>query len=236
MKYSYDIEREVIIKCLEAMSFTTRHLEQDYKVAISETSQNGIYQATWARRSNMLKDLFDNSVVWKVLHIKRGIWQFDPILNIETGELIAFFSKNNFRTIRNRYFKKGTSTHYSLSLLLKNEGLYPEQEVEQLSLFDADSSEVKRREADLVRMLGEYCEHVTRIRFLIVDYVGQEAVSASLEDYTPQFLSVSSVDISHLLPSSAGIIRTEAIRDEQVNDLVDEPQLVTLKPIVKGIL
>ncbi len=72
MKYSYDIEREVIIKCLEAMSFTTRHLEQDYKVAISETSQNGIYQATWARRSNMLKDLFDNSVVWKVLHIKRG--------------------------------------------------------------------------------------------------------------------------------------------------------------------
>ncbi len=95
---------------------------------------------------------------------------------------------------------------------------------------------MKRREADLVRMLGEYCEHVTKIRFLIVDYVGQEAVSASLEDYTPQFLSVSSVDISHLLPSSAGIIRTEAIRDEQVNDLVDEPQLVTLKPIVEGIL
>ncbi|MHC3745022.1 DUF5986 family protein [Streptococcus suis] len=119
MKYSYDIEREVIIKCLEAMSFTTRHLEQDYKVAISETSQNGIYQATWARRSNMLKDLFDNSVVWKVLHIKRGIWQFDPILNIETGELIAFFSKNNFRTIRNRYFKKGTSTHLFLKFTLE---------------------------------------------------------------------------------------------------------------------
>ena len=48
MKYSYDTEREVIIKCLEAMSFTTRHLEQDFKIAISETSQNGIYQATWA--------------------------------------------------------------------------------------------------------------------------------------------------------------------------------------------
>ncbi len=44
MKHSYNIEREVIIKCLEAMSFTTRHLEQDFKVAISETSQNGIYQ------------------------------------------------------------------------------------------------------------------------------------------------------------------------------------------------
>ncbi|WP_105124544.1 DUF5986 family protein [Streptococcus suis] len=229
-------EKEAIVKCLDVMSFTTRNIETDFKGAISETSQNGIYQAVWARRADMLQGLFENNSIWKVLHIKRGIWQFDPILNIETGELIAFFSKNNFRTIRNRYFKNGTSTHYTLSLLLKNEGLYPEQEVEQLSLFDADSSEVKRKEADLVRMLGEYCEHVTKIRFLIVDYVGQEAVSASLEDYTPQFLSVGSVDISHLLPSSAGIIRTEVQRDEQVNDLVDEPQLVTLKPIVKGTL
>ncbi len=71
MKHSYNIEREVIIKCLEAMSFTTRHLEQDFKVAISETSQNGIYQATW-RRADMLQGLFENTSIWKVLHIKRG--------------------------------------------------------------------------------------------------------------------------------------------------------------------
>lgn len=236
MKQSYDIEKEVIAKCLDVMSFTTRHLEQDFKAVISETSKNGIFQNVWARRSHMLRDLFENSAIWKVLHIKRGIWQFDPILNLETGELIAFFSKSNFRTIRNQYFKNGVSTHYTLSLLLKNEGLYPEQEVEQLSLFDADSSESKRKETDLVRMLGEYCENVTKIRFLVVDYVGQEAVSASLEDYTPQFLLVNSVDVSNLLPSSAGIITTEVIREEQENDLVDEPQLVTLKSKVKGIL
>ncbi|CCW41713.1 hypothetical protein SAIL_6960 [Streptococcus agalactiae ILRI112] len=236
MNQTNDFDKEVIAKCLDVMSFTTRNLEQDFKAAISETSQNGIFQNVWGRRSDMLRDLFKNSSIWKVLHIKRGIWQFDPVLNIETGELIAFFSKNNFRTIRNQYFKKGTSTHYSLSLLLKNEGLYPEQEAKQLSLFDTDNSELKRKKSDLARMLGEDCDRVTKIRFLVVDYVGQEAVSALLEDYTSQFLSVSSADVSQLLPSSVGIITTEVIRDEQVNDLVDEPQLVTLKSKLKGIL
>ncbi|WP_233995838.1 hypothetical protein [Streptococcus pluranimalium] len=77
---------------------------------------------------------------------------------------------------------------------------------------------------------------MTKIRFLVVDYVGQEAVSASLADYTPQFLLVSSADVSQLLPSSVGTITTEVIHDEQVNNSVDEPQLVTLKSKLKGIL
>lgn len=227
----------MVLKCLEVMSFTTKELEADFRAVISKTSRNGIFQTLWARRSDMLCALFKNSTDWQVLHIKRGLWQFDPIFNAKTGELIVFFSKVNFRTIRNRYFRYGFSTHYSLSLLLKNEGLYPEHKMEQLSLslFGDEYDELSQKQIDLERMLGTNCENVTRVRFLVVDYVDNEAVSASLEDYTPQLVLANSVEVSHLLPVVAGTIST-TIADNGNEDFVsNEPQLVTLKSTVKGL-
>ncbi|WP_316606148.1 hypothetical protein [Streptococcus pluranimalium] len=63
MNQTNDFDKEVIAKCLDVMSFTTRNLEQDFKAAISETSQNGIFQNVWGRRSDMLRDLFKNSSI-----------------------------------------------------------------------------------------------------------------------------------------------------------------------------
>lgn len=222
--------QEVIQKCLEVLSYTAKDLEPDFRETISKSNQSGIYSNTWGRRSDMFELAFKDNPDIRVLHIPRGkLWQFDPIFNTVTGELIVCFAKNNFNTIRKKYFKKGHSSHYSLSLLLKNEGLYPNQEVEQLSLFKFDDEEKARKQADLVKMLGLDCEHVTRVRFLIVDYVYQRAVSAILADYTPQFLLVNSTDVSHLLPSVADTIMTEVEVKEEFAELANEPQLVSLK-------
>lgn len=219
-----------IAECLKVMSFSKKDLEGEFREYISKTSKNGLAQSVWSRRADMLSEIFENDDNYSVLHIQRGgLWQFDPVFEENTGYLYVFFTKQNFRTIRNKYLKNGSSTHYALSLLIKNEGLIPIIGEEQLSLFDEDSSdELERKTEDMLKMLGENAENVTQIRFLIVDYdLVRVAYQASLEEYTPELLLSARDDVSYLLPSVANL----EIEDSQTSKETEskEPMLVAWK-------
>ncbi|WP_057491751.1 DUF5986 family protein [Streptococcus orisasini] len=235
MTNSMSYNSNFIAKILVPMAFTKKDLEDDFRQAISKTSKNGLPQAVWARRSDMLSETFEKDDSFHVLGIQRGgLWQFDPVLEEETGILYLFFTKANFRNIQNKYFKEGQSTHYALSLLLKNENLLPQDDGIQLHLFgDDDYDELERKQRDMQKMLGRDADNVSKVRFVIVDYgFYGEAISAKLEEYTSQLLISATVDITHLLPMSAGLDVTETENVESVRE--QEPQLVTLKEQTKA--
>lgn len=221
--------QKFIAECLKVMSFSKKDLEGDFREHISKTSKNGLVQSVWSRRADMLSESFEHDDNYSVLHIQRGgLWQFDPVFEENTGYLYVFFTKQNFRTIRNKYLKNGFSTHYALSLLIKNEGLIPIIEEMQLSLFDEVSDELERKTEDMLRMLGENAENVTRIRFLIVDYdLVKVAYQASLEEYTPELLLSAKDDVSYLLPSIANLEIEDS--NTSVEKESEEEMLVSLK-------
>ena len=98
----------------------------------------------------------------------------------------------------------------------------------QLSLFDEVSDELERKTEDMLRMLGENAENVTRIRFLIVDYdLVKVAYQASLEEYTPELLLSAKDDVSYLLPSIANLEIEDS--NTSVEKESEEEMLVSLK-------
>lgn len=196
---------EVYRKILHAMCITKKDIKDDFSAAISKSNKNGIYPSVWARRSDDLEKQFSNFQNVEVLHIERSkLWQIDPVFDKTTGILYLLFSAQNLKIIRNRYLKKGIRTHYSISLLLKNEHILPEHS--QTSLFpiqkkDQDK-EKERRLKDTQKLLGENADNVQKVVFVSVNYLNDEAIDAELLTYNYNFILCERENISELLETS----------------------------------
>lgn len=226
--------QDILSRMLQAMTVTKSDIADDFAKAISDVNQNGIYSAVWARRCKVLVEQFsgNNNVI--ILHIKRrGIWQIDPVFDKTTETLYLLFAKDNLKAVQAKYFKNGYSTHYLVSLLLKNDGLYSENEKVQLSLFDEFPSEKERKQKDVQKMLGNQTELVKRVRCLAVDYYRNEAIGAQLYDYTSNFQLVNVEDVSVLLPANVDSINTAVISNSKKVVQQEKQMLVTLKTSIK---
>lgn len=234
-KLKLNFNNKYIRKILHVMKITKKDVKDDYRESISKTNHNGIDSAVWARRSDELEKQFFDCPEIEILHIKRtAIWQFDPVFDTKNGTIFLLFSDKNLNRIRNTYLKKGKSSHYTLSFLLKNEGIFHKSE--QLHFFSSNKEEIEtekeRRKKDIQKMLGKNADNVKKVVMVSVTYINDTAIDAELLDYDSNFKLRESQNVSDLLnltfsgdnntnDMSDGIISHE---DSQTNN-----QLVTLK-------
>lgn len=238
-----EFEEEVLKKMLDAMSFTDLDLLEEYKQFISKSNVNGISQAVWARRSDILVEHFKNYSNMKVLHIKRSpFWQIDPILNLETGVLYLLFSESNLDKVRRDFINRGLTTHYAY-LFLQRSLATEIIDGSNLELFPmekaSDEMEVKRNK-EICKMLGIFAEECKDIVFVSVTYYDKIALAASAKKFTPEFQLSEEHDISHLLSVGYKGDSTRSMgpkgkgpNDDGPNITPAEMPLVTLKNNVK---
>lgn len=218
---------EVIDPILQAMKVTRRDVIDDFKVAISDVNTNGLPQAVWARRAKVLVSFFKDNNRIKVLRIRRGFWEINPVFNTETGELYLLSSKDNFKNIKNKYLKDGTSTHYTYDLLIYNSGLLPV--TSEVTLFPNNDDDEKRI-TENQKMLGEWYENVKKVYIITVDYIVDEAIEASCLLLNDQYAMVDEINLTPLLHDNAS-----ESSDDKLSGIVGEKNdkqqmpLVTLK-------
>lgn len=229
----------IVKNMLKAMSITVRDVKDSWQKAISEHSSNGLFSSIWARRCDSLIKAFSNDEDVEVLRFKRGIWQVDPVFDRDTGTLYLLFNRNTLIENRKKYFKKGRSNHYSVSLLLKNEGLLNEYG-EQLELFPVDDeSQINFKIKEINKMLGDNAENVKSVVMVSVEYHLETAVDAKLELYSPNFELIDYYDVTDLLPNRYNM-EEEVANDMQKfqvelsdSDLIVEIPIVKLKDTLK---
>ena len=235
MKIATSKEQIIVDGILHAMSITEQDVIDDFKGSISKTNRNGLYFNVWARRSDDLEDQFENFPEIEILHIKRTkLWQIDPVFNRENGNLYFLFSDKNLAQIRNKYIKKGSSSHYSVSFLLKNIGLLP-IENENIELIPFTEEEIEeqntKRQKDIEKMIGNDAELVKKVIMVSVSYHEGEAIAALRQEYTSNFELSSETDISYMLDISYS--GDNIMDDEGTQPIESEQPLVTLKSIEK---
>lgn len=228
-------ETKIVEGVLHAMSITSADIQYDFENSISKNNHNGLPQAVWSSRCDDLIKQFVQLADIEVLHIQRTkLWQIDPVFNRSTGVLYLLFSDINLKKVRNKYIKKGTSTHYSVSFLLKNAGFLPKSN-EQIELIPLSQEELEneeqRKQKDIEKMLGDNAELVREVVMISVSYSEEQAVSATQLLYTPKFELVEEKDISDMLITSFPGDNDLDDADQDVTEA--EQQLVTLKTQVK---
>ena len=237
MAIATDTEQIVIEGILHAMSITGKDVIDDFEEAISKSNKNGLYASVWARRSDDLEAQFSEFDEIEVFHIKRtSLWQIDPVFDRCNGVLYLLFSANNLSQVRKKYMKKGESSHYSFSFLLKNIGLLP-MDNEQLEFIPVANEEIEKlnlkRQKDIKKMIGEDASNIKNVKIVSVTYHEGEAIEALLQEYTPEFLLSSERDISDLLVTQ---YFGDNIMSDDTSDSIESRQpLVTLKDINKTI-
>lgn len=228
-------ETKIVEGILHAMSITSADIQNDFENSISKNNHNGLLQNVWGRRCDDLIKQFAQLADIEVLHIRRTkLWQIDPVFNRSTAILYLLFSDINLKKVRNKYIKKGTSAHYSVSFLLKNEGFLPKssEQIELISLSQKElENEEQRKQRDIEKMLGDNAELVREVVMISVSYSEGQAVSATQLLYTTKFELVEEKDISDMLVTS---FPGDSDLDDSAQDVTEtEQQLVTLKTQVK---
>lgn len=235
MDVSTSKEQIIIDGILHAMSITEKDVVDDFKGSISKTNTNGLSFAVWARRSDDLENQFAKHDDIKVFHIERTkLWQIDPVFDKKNGNIYLLFSDATLSQVRNKYVKKGKSTHYSVSFLLKNTGLLP-MDGETVELFPFTEEEIERlnlrRQKDIEKMLGKDAENVKNVIMVSVSYHEGEAIAALLQEYTANFELSSERDVSFMLDTAFSGDTT--MEDDDTQPMETEQPLVTLKSIKK---
>ena len=231
------VKEELIInKILHAMSITEKDVIDDFKGSISKTNNNGLPSNVWARRSDYLEDCFRKFDGVEVFHIERTkLWQIDPVFNRESGNLYLLFSDKNLAKVRNKYISKGTSTHYSVSFLLKNISLLP-IEGEKIELVPLTDQEIDKqninRQKDIEKMLGKDAKYVKKVIMVSVSYHDGEAIAALLQEYSSDFELSTEKDVSYMLNTS--YLGDRIMSDEGTRPIESEQPLVKLKNIKKN--
>ncbi|MBC1757878.1 hypothetical protein HB838_11970 [Listeria seeligeri] len=229
-------EQVIIDGILHAMSITEKDVVDDFKGSISKTNKNGLSFNVWARRSDDLESQFAKHDDIEVFHIKRTkLWQIDAVFDRETGNIYLLFSDTTLSQVRNKYMKKGKSTHYSYSFLLKNIGLLPiDGEAVELIPYTDEEIEILnlRRQKDIEKMLGNNAENVKKVIMVSVSYHEGEAIAALLQEYTSNYELSSEKDVSFMLNTAYS--GDGAMYDDGIQPMESEQSLVTLKSIKKA--
>ena len=206
-------QKSVVQSILKALSFTEKDLAEDYRQSISKSSRNGLSQAVWAKRSDILDDEFENCSDIEVLHVPRTkIWQIDPVFDQANGVLYLLFSTNTLYAVKKRFQIHGKYTHYSVSLLLLNAGKEA-LDGEQLTLFsmsDEDTEKMtSRRKADILKIVGERGEKIKDVIVVHSSYLNGEAISAEVAVFNDNFELCEATDVSNMLESGYDISSEE---------------------------
>lgn len=215
---------------LDAMSITTYDIRPDFEDTFSKTNHNGIHQVVWAKRSQYLKDIFENDPNIEVLDIQRNFWKVNPVFDIQTGNLYILVSDNNLQRKIADYKSKGTSTHYIYELLIKNDQLEAPQN--ELSLFSNENyDEKEQRHLYSMKMLGDNYDNVKQVILISVSYFNEAAIGANKLLYNDKFDLILEENLSSLLHNEAPIIDSNNNPNEHnsVEETYDDKPLVTLK-------
>lgn len=220
-------EKNIALKCIiKAMKITKKDVIDDFRNGISDVNYNGLSQAVWARRAKVLERAFRNLPEYKMLHIKRGFWEINPIFNLKTGELYLLMSKDNLQRIKDKYYRLGTTSHYSYDFLLYNQKLIPE--VTNMDLFPSENDEEKRM-LENQKMLGTNYEKVSRVYLVVVDYYANEPIDAKRLLLNDSYQLIEEVDLNDMLHESVNSETYETPKEMPEEDQKQNIPMVQLK-------
>lgn len=224
-----NLNLKIVKTMLKAMSYTDHDQLPDFQRVISKCNKNGLHQAVWAHRGDMVTDelLDDKTVI--VLHIpRRGLWQFEAVMDLANNKLYIMMSQDNLDKRRKEYQLNGTSTHYVYSLLHLNSSQDTSEQLELLSKADDDE---KQRIKDCERMLGEFADQIDEVIIESVTYVSGIAIKANLNLFDSQYNLIDSQNISNLLLDDNDITEETSLGDGKPNNNERNEPLVKLRKI-----
>lgn len=212
------------------MSFTDKDQLPDYQRVISKCNKNGLHQAVWAHRGGIVTDALAADKNVAVLHIsRRGLWQFEAVMDRTNNKLYIMISQDNLDQRRKEYQLERTSTHYVYSLLHLNGDQDTSEQLELLDKADDEEQRIK----DCVRMLGEFADQVDEVIIESVTYVSGIAVKANLNLFDSQYNLIESQNISNMLLDNNNITEENSLGDGKPDNSERNKPLVKLRKIKK---
>lgn len=188
--------KKIVDTIIDAMKYTADTYRPDFMESVSDCNENGIYQNVWAHRGQLVTNALSKINGIKVIHVKRGFFQFEAILDSDDRTLYIMISQANLDKRKHEKKVFGVSKHYLYSLLHLNKKF--DKPDGQMSLFDVDDDE-ERKIQDIEKMLSDSADSVDRILVVPVTYQHQEPVSANIVLYDSYYHEIESVNISDKL-------------------------------------
>lgn len=225
-----NIEDESLIKKLAPiMKTTVKDLLPDYNAGISASSTNGISQCVWARRNDMLQEIFSEDKEVSVITFNRGLnFEISCILSKKTGILYVLINENNLRRNVIKVNKEGLSKHYFYILLFKNS---IKMEDVQLSIFnESDSVPNEYRPRTCLELLKSNYENVEKVEFVSGQYINDELVRVELDLFDGNFDLIKKDDITGLFINQYTF---EEDMDETIDNITNP--LITMKSNIKKL-
>lgn len=211
---------------VETMAITARDVRPDFEASIASVNHDGLPQAVWARRGQMVTDLFIENDTIKIRHVHRGgIWQFEAIIDVEQREVYLLMTHDNLKTLQKRFKAHGYCHHYLFSLLLLN----PELISVQQSLFQLDEDETKARQKDCDNILGEFAGQIDRVYVAAFDYAEQAAAGGAIYLLDQNGATIESKDISDMLLDQEETSEKDSLGTDPVKRHSESTPLVKLK-------
>ena len=200
-----DLDFKFVDLELSAMKQGKEDIRGGFQQAISKTNENGLAQSVWAYRSDYLEYNIPNNCTGKVLHIKRGtLWQIDPVLDQKNGILYIPMTANNMEIVSKKCQRNRKAHHYGNSFNFLNGELVPmadvviQQELIPLTDDEKDAEKV-RKSKDLTKMLKADIDLVKYAVFVVVDYMDDKPIYASVNVYNTDFVLSETRDVSNRL-------------------------------------
>ncbi|MBU7555174.1 DUF5986 family protein [Pediococcus ethanolidurans] len=215
----------ILHAAVNVMSITDQDVLPNFEAAISKDNHDGLHQAVWAHRGQVITNIFADNKKIKILHIHRGsIWQFEAIADIQNKALYLLMTHDNLKRLQRLFKKEHYSTHYLFSLLKLN----PAPTNEQIELF-SNSNQEETRENDCENMLGELAGLIDQIYVVAFDYVQHSAVKGMIYLCDQMGSTIEKLDISDMLLEQNETNESEALGSERIKHIEKSAPLVKLK-------
>ncbi|MTV82196.1 DUF5986 family protein [Secundilactobacillus folii] len=217
----------ILRSVVEAMSITVRDVLADFNASISSVNHNGLYQAVWARRGQVVTNMLADNETIKVVHVHhKSIWQFEAIVDTDQRDAYLLMSHDNLKALQKKFKKQSSSHHHYLYSFLC---LNPKPTSTQQSLFQSDENEEAARKSDCDIMLGEFANQIDRVYVVAFDYAENTATGGAIYLLDQNGTTIETKDISDMLLDQEETSENDSLGTDPIKHSSKPTPLVKLK-------
>lgn len=210
----------------------TKAFSEDTDVAVNEVKDEynlgtGNYKSrlAWDLRFQRIKDaaLKHNLTV---LERKKGFWDFNMVLDYDSGNLFIFSKDNNLETVKKNFGKH--KIHYFHACISKSEAPIDLGD-QQLELFPTLTEEYEeRRIREAQKLLSEDYSSVQNVFFITAKEENHKFSNVEIKLYNSYFELTDREDLSRYIDEVGYSEALDVVTDEEDNE--EQPLIPALKP------
>lgn len=230
MVISSGINEKTIMGLVKAFSDSVAPLTKEIEIQYELETGNHKHGTAWdIRFTRIKKAALQNDLV--VLKLKRGMWTFVTVLNLDTGIMYVFSKEKNFDLVIKNFGKN--KIHYFHAFVSKN-GDPIELDNHQLEFFSTISEEYEaRRIEEVQKILGENYPDVKAVVFVIGKEENGKITEVEARLYNRYFQLLDIENWSEFISEDHQYEDIFVSNEESEDESVEEWVIPTLKAHIK---